>query len=67
MPRCHVPRGSPDVLGMPRIVERTASPCVALRKDVVLPFDDGIPAILAQLSAYLAQREAAGLVLTCTE
>ena len=51
MPRCHVPRGSPDMLGLSRIVERTATPCVALRKDVALPFDDGIPAILAQLSA----------------
>ena len=39
------------MLGLSRIVERTATPCVALRKDVALPFDDGIPAILAQLSA----------------
>ena len=52
------------MLSLPRIVERTATPYVALRKDVVLPFDDEIPAILAQLSAYLAQRglEAAGPV-----
>src|SRR5690606_16102894 len=55
---------SPDMLSLPRIVERTATPYVALRKDVVLPFDDEVPAILAQLSAYLAQRglEAAGPV-----
>lgn len=52
------------MLSLPRIVERTATPYVALRKDVVLPFGDEVPAILAQLSAYLAQRglEAAGPV-----
>src|SRR5690606_7140945 len=55
---------SPDMLSLPRIVERTATPYVALRKDVILPYDDVIPANLAQLSAYLAQRvlEAAGPV-----
>lgn len=52
------------MLSLPCIVERTATPYVALRRDVVLPFDDEIPAILAQLSAYLAQHglEAAGPV-----
>jgi effector-binding domain-containing protein len=44
------------MLSLPRIVERRATPYVALRKDVILPFDDEIPAILAQLSAYLQQR-----------
>ena len=52
------------MLSLPCIVERPATPYVALRKDVTLPFDDEIPAILAQLSAYLAQRglEATGPV-----
>jgi effector-binding domain-containing protein len=52
------------MLSLPCIVERPATPYVALRKDVTLPFDDEIPAILAQLSAYLAQRglEAVGPV-----
>ena len=43
------------MLSLPCIVEHSATPYVALRKRVTLPFDDEIPGILARLSAYLAQ------------
>jgi effector-binding domain-containing protein len=44
------------MLSLPCIVERSATPYVALSRHVVLPFDDEMPDILARLSAYLAQR-----------
>ncbi|MGJ4803641.1 GyrI-like domain-containing protein [Luteimonas sp. SDU82] len=44
------------MLSLPCIVERNATPYVALSRYVVLPFDDEMPDILARLSAYLAQR-----------
>jgi effector-binding domain-containing protein len=43
------------MMTLPQIVERPATPYVALKKHVTLPFDDEIPAILARLDAYLDQ------------
>lgn len=45
------------MLTLPRIVERPATPYLALKKHVTLPFDDEIPAILAQLDACLRQHQ----------
>ena len=41
---------------LPEIVERPASPYVALKMEVTLPFDDEIPLILGRLYSYLHGR-----------
>lgn len=41
------------MLTLPRVVERPASPYIAVKARVTLPFDAEIPGILARLFAYL--------------
>jgi effector-binding domain-containing protein len=44
------------VLTLPKVVERPASPYIAVRAHVTLPFDSEIPQILQRLFAHLRDR-----------
>lgn len=48
------------MLTLPKVVERPASPYVAVKAQVTLPFDDEIPAILGRLFSYLRQNRLEG-------
>jgi len=41
------------MLTLPQVVQRPATPYIALKREVTLPFDDEIPAILDRLFSYL--------------